>query len=752
MSLSLATNLLPTEEENYSMPALHSLLSFLFLLLLPELSLTLSYSTTLRQPSSNSTAPSRRFVNIAPRVSAGDLRFYRRTPSAIRARWLRTLRSSLTNPLPVNITPSFPFATSGQPGVAVGDFNGDGFDDIYVTNGPNTPNSLFINQYPLTNVVSFRDAGRNSGAAATGQDSTGVCYGDLNRDGRNDLVVVSEYSANRIFLSTSTPGRFRELSWKRATGDDKLYPSSGCAIGDINEDGWLDIVVANGVPRRESAACLVVAFEKSAPNQVFVSRGMRRGSGSRLMFEDWTLRSGVNDIGGSIPAGKFTLSWSAALVDVNMDGHLDLVVTDDQCGLATTRMARIRGIPGGADRGGLRVMYGNGRGQFRSTTVRPVDAARNNREIGGENWMAVGFGDFNCDGRMDIFGSNSGDYHAVQYDLFMGRTPMRNFGLYSSRWWLGRRNESFRDASLRETGATVFGWGTAVCDYDNDGDQDIVMVGSLEFSAFAGSDNPNVIYQNQGCGARFRYDLNALAPTGTTRAYQGLALGDFNQDGYPDLVGAASFKTKPSQRRLIANFSSPLDSTAYFTRLMRRTRDGSAWVWTGNTLERGDMMVQMNRPARSGRCWVSLQPVGMRDIVDRAKVNRGGLGAVLKVTPRGMRPVLVPIGSGESFGSQHSPRRNFGLGRRCAGVVEVLWPGGVRNRLYGLRSEEVIRLPEIPCSYDGQWETEARYTSCVMNAVSRMIARGVIEEVLGGRLMESARRARLEFRARISGM
>lgn len=69
-------------------------------------------------------ASGRRFTNIAPRPSAGDLRKYRRTPSHSKEPWLAKLRASLKNPLPRNDTPNFPWWTSGQPGVAVGDFNG----------------------------------------------------------------------------------------------------------------------------------------------------------------------------------------------------------------------------------------------------------------------------------------------------------------------------------------------------------------------------------------------------------------------------------------------------------------------------------------------------------------------------------------------------------------------------------------------------------------------------------------------------
>lgn len=326
----------------------------------------------------------------------------------------------------------------------------DGYDDIYVTNGPDTPNSLFLNQYPQRKKPFFRNVGRSSGAAATDQDSSGVCYGDLNRDGRNDIVVLSAYGPNKIFLSTSQPAKFVELDWADATGDrnSSSYPSSSCALGDVNGDGWLDILVANGVPREDSRACLVVPYELNKPNQLFINQGP--GNRGLITFRDVSLTSGINEYGGDIPRGKYTLTWAAALVDVNLDGHLDIVQADDQCGLAPLA----RDPLGGADRGAIRVQLGDGKGNFKSRALVPRNPKKNNREVGDETWMALGFGDFNCDGRLDIFGSNSGDYHAARYAKFMGRELPERIGLYSSRWWLMRANGDFEDASVKETGVT----------------------------------------------------------------------------------------------------------------------------------------------------------------------------------------------------------------------------------------------------------------------------------------------------------
>lgn len=679
-----------------------------------------------------------RFRNIATDPRRG-LR-YRRSPSRTRPAWIRLLRSTLTSPIPPQRTPTFPWDVHGQPGVAVGDFNGDGLDDIYVTNGPGTPNSLFINQFARTGKLFFRDVAVNRGVAARQTDTTGVCYGDLNGDGKNDIVIVSEYNRNVIFLSTATE-RFRKLDWIRATGDRKIYPSAGCAIGDVDNDGRLDILVTNAVPRKTSEACLVVPFALSSPNQLFLNRGPK--GAVAIKFKDVSLSSGLNDVGGDVPPGKFLLSWAAALVDVDLDGNLDVVVGNDQCGLATKQTDPVNG----ANRGWMHVQYGDGTGKFKTKTLQPKNPGENNRTPGDDTWMGLGFGDFNCDGNIDIFGSNSGDYHAARYNLFMGRPPSGKIGQYSSRWWLGKGHGVFEDASIKETGVTVFGWGNAVCDYDNDGDQDIFMAGSLDFSAFGGTDNPNVIYKNEGCTGKFTYDLTSWGPSGRYKNYRGLAIGDFNMDGYPDIVGASGFVAKPGTGKRITNYSSEFDQTAYFTDILERNEE-FMWVWTKNTLLPGDLMVDINRQTDPSKCWVSIRPLGTQGLVDGGKFNRGGLGSTIFVKPNGMKTVITPIVSGESFGSQHSPRRNFGLGSRCKGTVEILWPQGLRTRLYNVKHKEMLTIPEIPCDFAGAWESEHAFKECVFYAVGSLAEKGIFDERFGSRLIASAVKAR---RAHVRG-
>src|SRR5262249_23406445 len=122
------------------------------------------------------------------------------------------------------------------------------------------------------------------------------------------------------------------------------------------------------------------------------------------------------------------------------------------------------------------------------------------------------------------------------------------------------------------------------------------------------------------------------------------------------------------------------------------------------------------------------------------RVNRDGIGAVVTFQPDGGLPVMKPIISGGSFGSASSLWADFGLGHASKGIVDILWPGGARNRLYDVHNGEKIVFPEIPCSYDTQ-RSNSEYAACVQGALAELVDAGVIGSAERGRLLASAMRA-----------
>ena len=113
-------------------------------------------------------------------------------------------------------------------------------------------------------------------------------------------------------------------------------------------------------------------------------------------------------------------------------------------------------------------------------------------------------------------------------------------------------------------------------------------------------------------------------------------------------------------------------------------------------------------------------------------------------TPEDGETVMQPILSSSSFASQGSLAANFGLGSESSGIVEVIWSGGVRNRLYDVEEFEQIVFPEIPVSFENDFERLQEYEALVCNAINELVAAEVLTANDAERSLSSAVRAFIE--------
>lgn len=618
------------------------------------------------------------FQDIA--AGGGSGLTYSRTPSARKA-----IQDAFVADGQLHIPTEYltsPYKPHGAPGVAVLDFDGDGDSDIYVTNGPGTPNSLFRNLLRETNQLQFQDVAVSAGAALTAQDSQGVCYGDIDNDSDLDLFVVG-YQDNRL-LENQGDGTFEDITAASGTGGEGKT-SVSCALGDVDGDGLLDILVANAFDF-ENIFVFADPFAFAQHNQLLINVGGN-------VFSDQSDSSGIRDLANSPQPGDAVTSFAASLVDIDQDGDLDAVIGNDQ-----------RAIPNGF--GYPRVFQNDGTGNF-------TDASADlNLDISGD-WRGLAFGDLNCDGRLDMFVSNVGDYI-----FFPGFWPP---GTWASRWFLGQSDGTFADPGVGALVTTPTGWGSAVIDYDNDGDSDVVYHGGWEYAVFWDESNPGVVLNNQGCSATFTWDSAALA--GSTnhldRNVEGVATGDLNDDGFVDVVSVSGFDVTPATLR-IPEFSYPLGSpfdvagAVGFVPASVPTADPDVFAWLGLPRVNGTLSVEIN--SGNANRWAAFDLMGSIGIVDNSfatgRVNRDGIGGIVSFTPKDGQPVLVPVLGGSSYASQNSLRAHVGLGSAIRGTVEVHWPGGVRNRLYDVFATERVLLPEIPCSFDAN-VSRTSYVKCV---------------------------------------
>jgi enediyne biosynthesis protein E4 len=552
---------------------------------------------------------------------------------------------------------------------------------------------------------------------ATDQDSFGVCAGDVDNDGDQDLLVLGNNEPNRFFENRGN-GAFVDRTVASGLGGGNRTRTT-CSFGDVNLDGLLDVVVANAYNNWSHQLLIVAAVAYNEHNQLFLNQGGNR-------FADVSATSGIENLSELPPslAGAAALTWAISLVDIDQDGDVDIVAGDEQSPSAF----------GVLDIGLLRVFLNDGTGHF-------TDVSRQVRTNVVGVWMGLSFGDLNCDGHLDIFATNAGDYVASLDGLPVGTAP--------SEWFLGQADGRFVRPGVGSLVATPFGWGTSMLDYDNDGDTDIIFHGGFDQTFVVDASNPGALLRNQGCSASFIYDAEALAGSTnhTLRTEFGVAAGDLDNDGFEDMVSVSSFDLPPTATQVpyVARYGSPFDDKAKRIRFFNSAGVPGQLAWNGVSHQPGTLSVEMNS-GDNGNNWAVVELLGTRGLVanqhSRGVVNRGGVGAVVKFTPAGGQSTLTPLVAGSSYGSQDSLLVNVGLGSATEGVVEVLWPGGVRNRLYGVTASENVVLPEIPCSFSAS-VSRTQYAKCVKESLKdlRHPRVGLLTNAQADRLEASALRA-----------
>ncbi len=599
---------------------------------------------------------------------------------------------------------SYPIKPWGAPGVAILDFDGDGDEDIYVTNGPGAANSLYSNQLLESGTLSFLDVAALAGVTLTDQDSTGVCLGDTDNDGDPDLYVLGRSEANR-FLENLGNGTFDDRTVPSGLGGGDRS-SSSCAMGDVDGDGLLDIAVANNFDMRSNFAIFVEPFALNQMNELFLNEGGNSFTASGV-------ESGF--------ANVQEITWAIAMVDLDLDGDMDIVTASDNGGIPFA-------VFGGVDRGFLRFYSNDGGGRFTDLTA-PAGL------LNPGDWMGLAFGDFDGNGRLDIFGSNTGDY----FEPFFGIPG--GLGDQASRWFLQGENGVFSDPGVGSTVASPFGWGAAAVDYDNDGRTDLMYFGGLDAGAIVDSSNPGIVLHNTG-GAVFDYDSQALAGSvdHSLRVEHGVAVGDLNRDGFPDIVSVASSRLGPNlPPGLIPypfEYGSPFDGTAAFFPTFLPGENPGELIYSGASFPRGDLAVEIS--SGNGNRWVRAEALGTIGLTSAGVTNRSGIGAVFSFTPSRGNQSIQPVVGGGSYASQHSLAQIFGLGQARRGTLEVLWPGGVRNRLYGVGSREEILFPEIPCSFEDRSQSFFSYVGCLHLSLHELRAEGVLNNRQKARFFRSA--------------
>ena len=388
------------------------------------------------------------------------------------------------------------------PGVCVGDFDGDGWQDIYFVNGRDlydrgisASNALYHNNGDGT----FKDVTERAGVPGTGY-GLGCIWGDYDNDGFPDLFVT-QYGRNVLYHNNGS-GTFSDVTDKAGVaGLESGAFHSGATFFDYDGDGYLDLYVGSYVALDPDGPryCNIGTVKSSCPPSAY------KGSVNALYHNNGngTFTNVTRAMNMLQPKGK-NLSVGAA--DYDNDGWPDLFVAND---------------------GVEAYLYHNEHGKRFEEIAVPSGMAYSS---GGHLMaaMCISLGDYDNDGWLDLYISD-----------FQGS---------SDHIWHGDGRGNFDEVSdqLGITAPThnVLSFGGGFLDYDNDGWLDLFIANGHVYpeieqvSPGTHYKQVNSLFHNE-YGKKFS-EVGALAGMAThpPHAGRGVVFADFDNDGFTDILVA----------------------------------------------------------------------------------------------------------------------------------------------------------------------------------------------------------------------
>jgi enediyne biosynthesis protein E4 len=493
-------------------------------------------------------------------------------------------------------------------GVAILDFDGDGAEDIFLPNGRLLSSAVtppFSQFYRNDGTGHFVENARQMGLTGTGW-AQASCAGDFDNDGHPDLLVT--YYGSNILYRNLGNGRFSDVTKSAGLPVSGVRWGAGCSFIDFDRDGYADIFIANYIDFDIASAPKPGSSKNCEWKGLAVwcgPHGLR--SGHNVLYHnnrDGTFTDVSEKAGILAPGARNGLGVVAA--DFDNDGWPDIYVACDQ-------------TPS--------LLYRNKHdGTF--------------EEIGGKAGVA-----YNSDGRLQAgMGIAVGDYDGNGF-LDIAKT---NFSGDRPSLYRNEDGKFFEDVS--ETAGLgrnqLLGWGIAFLDVDEDGWPDLVMANGhvypeVDRSAIGETyRQKTLLYRNLGDGRFADVTAQAGPAFAALRPSRGLAIGDLDGDGRPEIV-ISNMNDRPSVLKNVG------------------PRQNALAVRLTGTVS-----------------------------------NRSAIGARIAVEVAGHRQ-MAEVMSGGSYFSQSSFTQYFGVGK--AGKVdrvEVRWPNGAVQKWIDVQVNRTILLTE----------------------------------------------------------
>lgn len=499
-------------------------------------------------------------------------------------------------------------------GAGFADIDNDGDIDLYIVNIPHpftqdaSPNSKTNVLYRNNGDGTFIDITHSAGVGDQGY-GMGCVFADYDGDGSIDLYVTN-YGANVLYHNNGD-GTFRDVTQTAGVGCE-LW-STGAAFADVDGDSDLDLYICNYVTydleKLEQMQEESLQSGKPVPSalnpHVFEPQDnvFYRNNG------DGTFTDATAELGIAAPGGR---SMQCLFSDFDNDNDLDLYVANDTS---------------------VNYVYRNaGDGTF--------------TDVSDESWaadfrgsMGLSAGDYDGDADVDLFMSHWVDEENALYRNLLVESSSQN---PPTRAHIRFVDESY-SAMLAEVGIKQIGWGTALFDYDNDGNLDIFVTNGSTFQELK---NPEVLipqvdalFHNNGDGTFS--DVSAI--TGITalptRVGRGATFGDYDNDGDVDIL-------------IVNNHAAP-------------------------TLLRNEGGNRNN--------WLHVELIG-------TDPNRNAIGAKIQLKTSD-RTQIREIYAGESYMSSNSLIVEFGVGNATqVETLQVTWLNGKTQVRHNIPTNQRIRM------------------------------------------------------------
>jgi len=490
------------------------------------------------------------------------------------------------------------------PGVAIFDYNNDGWMDILLIDSGTS--SFYRPTAPLHPVLyrnngdgTYTDVSRQAGITADlfGQ---GVAVGDYDGDGFDDIFITGV--GRCVLYHNNGNGTFTDVT--SASGIVAPQWGTSALWFDYDNDGKLDLFVAEFADYSDLKLCSAAesygaySSDDSTKEQAAISQEfycnpfylkpypshLYRNFGNG-QFVDVSQSTGIRASPGK--------AWGVVATDVNNDGFLDLFVSND------TMSNYLWMNRGGKKFDEVALEAGVG--------MDMAGAARSG--------MGVDSADFDEDGRQDLIVANidtqtTSLYHNIGKEVF---------------------DELNSKSGVRQVTWMLSGWGLRFLDYDNDGWPDLILAHG----------HPDDFVETRNSVIRYRQPIILMRNTGKmtfddvsrwggmafrrTYSARGLAVGDLNNDGYPDVVFG----------------------------------------------ENGGPIHLLMNTARSANNWLGIK-------LRARTTNSGAIGALIRWSVGGK--VFSHLKSaGGSYLSSHDPREILGAGKDQISWVEINWPRPSRS-------------------------------------------------------------------------